>query len=40
VSKVTVEGALAVLTSLGITAVIALVATIGVAVVLYHRFKR
>ena len=36
----TVTDALDVLTGLGITAVIALVATIGVAVVLYHRFKR
>ena len=36
----TVAAALQVLTDLGIVAVIALVATIGVAVTLYKRFRR
>ena len=36
----TVAAALQVLTDLGIVAVIALVATIGVAVTLYRRFRR
>ena len=36
----TVAAALQVLTDLGIVAVIALVATIGVAVTLYNRFRR